>query len=131
MDPKAVRPRPFERKQFDLDLQAGEDWEDFFENIVASGKVECKRDRKVRLTGNIYIEYRCFGKPSGLSVTEAEWWAIGIENESGDIETAILASVPWLKEKCREYLKTSRDVGGGDDGASQGILLKMDDFREL
>jgi len=124
-----MRPKIFERDKFDLDLRSGEEWEGFFQGIVESGKIECKRDRKTHETGNVFIEFYCRGKKSGLSVTEAEWWAIGIENKNGDIETAILASVPWLKNKCRSLWKTNR-VRGGDDNAAQGILLKLDDFRK-
>jgi hypothetical protein len=116
------------RQGFDLDLKGGEAWEDFFSNIVASGKVECKRDKKAHQTGNVFIEYECRGRCSGLSVTEATWWAIGIEGSNGDIETAILVSVPWLKDKCRTYLGTTRDVVGGDDKATRGVLLCLADF---
>ena len=117
-------------KFYDLDLPEGKEWEGFFKSIVGSGKVENKRDKLAHKTGNVFIEYECRGKPSGLATTEASWWAIGIDNENGDIETAILASVQWLKAKCREHLGTSwRNVSGGDNGLSKGILLKMDDFR--
>lgn len=125
-----MRPKIFERDKFDLDLRSGEEWEGFFQGIVESGKIECKRERLAHKTGNIFIEYRCRGKPSGLSVTGAKWWAIGIENMNGDIETAILAGVLWLKAKCRTFIGTNRDVSGGDDNAAQGILLKLDDFRK-
>lgn len=124
-----VHPSVSERAKFDLDLEGGEEWEEHFQCIIASGKVECKRDKLTRKTGNVFIEYRCRGKPGGISVTKAEWWSIGIENENGDIETAILVSVPWLKDKCRKLLGTDKDVRGGDDNASKGILLKLDDFR--
>ena len=122
-------PQIFERSKFDIDLEGGEEWEGFFKNLIGSGKVECKRDKTAHKTGDIFIEYKCRGKPSGLSITEAGWWAIAIDNPKGDFETAILASVPWLKDKCRSLLETGRDVNGGDDNATCGILLRMDDFR--
>lgn len=127
-----MHPKISDRAKFDLDLRNGEAWEGFFQGIVKSGKIECKRDRLAHKTGNVFIEYRCRGKDSGLSMTEAEWWAIGIENKHGDIETAILASVPWLKAKCRQVAKKypRRNINGGDDNAAQGVLLKLDDFRE-
>jgi len=126
----AEKPTPIERSKFDIDLSAGEAWEQAFLGLIANAKIECKRERKARTTGNVFVEYHCRGHPSGLSVTEATWWAIGIEGPTGDIETAILASVPWLKDVCRPLLGTARDVAGGDDGLARGILLKMRDFAQ-
>lgn len=116
-------------KFYDIDLPGGQEWESFFKNIVTSGEIECKRDKKAHETGNVFIEYQCRGKPSGLSITKANWWAIGIDNKNGNVETAILASVPWLKHICRKYYKTSRDVVGGDNNLSRGILLRFSDFQ--
>ena len=109
-------------------MPAGESWEKQFLALMA-GKVECKRDRMAHRTGNVFIEYQFQGKPSGLAITEAPWWAIGIDGPSGDVETAILASVEWLRAKCRPLYKSARDISGGDGGATRGILLRMDDFR--
>lgn len=115
-------------KFFDVDLPAGENWEQQF-LVLMAGKIECKRDRAAHKTGNIFIEYQFNGKPSGLAITEASWWAIGIDGKTGDVETAILVSVAWLKAKCRSFIGTKRDVRGGDRTKARGILLRMDDFR--
>lgn len=116
-------------KFYDVDLPGGQEWEGFFKSIVGTGKVENKRDKLTHNTGNVFIEYECRGKKSGLSTTSAEWWAIGIENESGDIESALLLSVPYLRDLCKKLWDERPHVRGGDNGLSRGILLKMDDFR--
>jgi hypothetical protein len=126
----AARPSTIDRAKFDLDLSAGESWEDAFLGLIGNSKVECKLDRKAKETGNVFIEYEYRGRPSGLAVTEAEWWAIGIEGTKGDVETAILASVPWLKERCRELFRTPRNKPGGDDGLARGIIVRLSDFVE-
>lgn len=121
----AKRPTPDQRKKFDLDLRAGEDWEHSFLGLLVNGKVECKRDRMTRKTGNLFIEYRCHNEASGIATTDAAWWVIGIEGPTGDVETAVLASVEWLKETCGRLYKAGRIVRGGDDNASDGVLLPI------
>jgi len=110
--------------KFDQDLYAGHSWERHFLNLL-NGKVECKLDRLARTTSNLFIEYECRGHPSGLAVTEAGWWAIGIVGPDGDVETAVLVSVPWLKAVCGRLYRAGRIVSGGDDGASRGVLLPI------
>lgn len=117
-------------KFYDHDLPGGQEWEGFFASVVASGKVENKLDKLARKTGRVFIEYECRGAPSGLATTDADWWAIGIESSNGDVETAILASVPWLKDTCRKYLDTKLDKRGGDNNLSKGICLPIDEFRK-
>jgi hypothetical protein len=70
------------KSSFDLDFSYGRKGELLVEELLTDGKkVEVKRDRKWHLTGNVYIETECFftknnaWAPSGLSVTEAEYWA--------------------------------------------------------
>lgn len=123
MDSK--RPTPDQRKKFDLDLRAGEDWEHSFLGLLVNSKVECKCDRLTRQTGNLFVEYRCRGERSGLATTEAAWWVIGIEGPTGEVETAVLASVPWLKAVCGVLYRAGRIVRGGDDNASEGVLLPI------
>lgn len=70
------------KSSFDLDFSYGRKGEQLVEELLTDGKkVEVKRDRKWHLTGNVYIEIECFftknneWAPSGLAVTEAEYWA--------------------------------------------------------
>lgn len=72
---------------FDLDLKFGQDGENLVKELLTDGHtVEVKRDRKWKDTGNLYIETECYftGKQawasSGLSTTEAKYWAFVIEN---------------------------------------------------
>ena len=70
------------KSSFDLDFSFGREGEELVEQLLTKGKrVEVKRDRKWQDTGNVYIETACFftkkneWAPSGLAVTEAEYWA--------------------------------------------------------
>jgi multimeric flavodoxin WrbA len=77
------------KSSFDLDFSYGRKGEQLVEELLTEGKrIEVKRDRKWHLTGNVYIEVECFftknneWAPSGLAVTEAEYWAFVLKRQS-------------------------------------------------
>jgi len=115
-------------KFYDKDLPNGLEFELLFGDAWSACKLEFKRDKKAYRSGNVFIEYKSRGQPSGLATTQADLWIIGLDNGAGKVETGVLASVRWLKTKCRPYLGTGRDVLGGDNQLSQGILLPLDEF---
>ena len=63
-------------KGFDLDLKFGKLGEDFVRDMQAGNtKIEVKTERDIwKTTGNIAIEIRYKGNPSGLSTTESSVW---------------------------------------------------------
>tara|TARA_R110000824_G_scaffold69214_2_gene178338 strand:+ start:18550 stop:18960 length:411 start_codon:yes stop_codon:yes gene_type:complete len=118
--------------KFDIDLDFGESYEYALGQILNMGKIEIKteRDKWVK-TGNIAIELKNQGNPSGLSVTEAEWWA-QILSFKGDIKSVILISVKELKKKVKHSVKhgNGRIVMGGDDNASEIALIPIKEIHE-
>lgn len=82
---------------FDLDFEYGQVGESLVFDLLAGKRtVEVKRDRRWVETGNIYIETDCYftkyqaWKPSGLSVTEAGYWAFVLEDSVVIIPTNVL-----------------------------------------
>ena len=74
------------KSSFDLDFSFGREGEKLVEELLTGGRtVEVKRDRKWHQTGNVYIEVECWyvasqsWQPSGLSVTQADYWAFVLE----------------------------------------------------
>ncbi len=108
---------------FKYDLQLGQLGEKHLGNILDNEKVEVKTDYQASDTGNLFIEYLSRGKESGIITTEATWFAFIVSNEK-----IILVSTNKLKKLCRPYLNTKRDVKGGDDNTSKGILLPIKDL---
>lgn len=106
---------------FKYDLQVGQVAERQLGELLGK-RIEVKRDLKAHITGNIFIEYESRGKKSGIATTEAEYYAIAIK------ERYILILTHELKEMCRKYLGTNRDVLGGDNNTSKGILLPVRDL---
>ena len=70
-----MKPSTKDRKKFDLDLQYGQVREQMVADMLQNKKIEIKSERDVwQRTGNIAIEYECYGKPSGINATESDYW---------------------------------------------------------
>lgn len=117
--------------KFDIDLKFGEEFEYSLAKILSVGKVEVKTERnKWKKTGNIAIELMSRGKLSGLTVTEAEWWA-HILTYRGKIESVILIPVNKLKKLVKRLVDEgkARIVMGGDDDTSELVLVSLRDIH--
>ena len=115
-------------KGFDIDLEFGKMGEKFVSEVLeGNSKVEVKTERDIwKKTGNIAIELRCKGKPSGVSTTESTVW-IHLLAYKGAIEGGFLLKVDELKDKIKKLHKEGdlKIVMGGDDNLSQMALLPI------
>jgi hypothetical protein len=110
---------------FTHDLNFGEKAEDWINEIFNDGKlVEVKSDRLAHKTGNVYIEYECRNKPSGIATTTAHYWIYRIQQNN----IAIIIPTERLKEICRVYYKEGRIMLGGDNNLSKGFLIPLIDL---
>lgn len=117
--------------KFDIDLKFGEEAEYSLANILSMGKVEVKTERDIwKRTGNIVIELKSRGKYSGLSVTEAEWWA-HILSYKGKKESIILIPVEELKKRVKKLVKSGKATltVGGDDDTSEIVLVPIKEIH--
>lgn len=105
------------------DLEFGKKGERLVHKILHDKKIEVKTDREALKTGNVFIEYALYGRPSGLSSSEADYWCFVLSNTQ-----MILIEAKKLKKICRKYLGKRRDIRGGDNKASSGILLPIEDL---
>jgi hypothetical protein len=104
---------------FKYDLLVGQVSEDRLAEILKYCKVEVKSDKIAQRTGNVFVEYSDRNKPSGISISESDYYCFEINGTYHLIETSI------LKEKCRKYFNTRNDVKGGDNNLAKGILLPI------
>ena len=115
-------------KGFDLDLKFGKLGEDFVKDIQdGNNKIEVKTERDIwKTTGNIAIEMRYKGSPSGISTTESNLW-VHLLSYKGVIEGGFMFNVDLLKEKIKKLHKSGnlKMVMGGDDNMSQMALLPI------
>jgi len=121
--------------KFDKDLQfgqAGENWLVWLGSQEA--KVEIKTERDIwQETGNLVFEFRCRGKPSGISVTQADWW-VHLLSKDNQIVAGYIWSVPTLKNFLRTAYKTPTQLGckvvnGGDDNLAEIIVVPINQLH--
>ena len=115
-------------KGFDLDLEYGKMGEEFVQKVMEGNtKIEVKTERDIwKTTGNIAIEIRCNGRPSGISTTEADTW-VHLLAYNGIIEGGFLLKVRMIKDEIKKRHKsgTLNIKMGGDNNASQMVLLPI------
>lgn len=104
---------------FKYDLKIGQVKEVELGELLNSKTIEVKHDLIATKTQNVFIEYECRDSPSGISTTKADYYCFCINNTFHLIETVA------LKEKCRKHINTNRDIRGGDNNTSKGILLPI------
>jgi len=108
---------------FTHDLSYGETGEDWVHDILSNGgKVEVKTDRMTHKTGNVFIEYACRHKPSGIATTTANYWYFKFDK----MGVALVFEVDKLKDICRKfYFDKEYMRDGGDNNLSKGFLVPV------
>ena len=119
-----LAPSKENRKKFDIDLEYGKVREKQVADMLQDKKIEVKSERDVwQKTGNIAIEYECYGKPSGINATESDYWfhnlCIG-----EDTFATIVFDTKSLR-RIIDNLDYKRSVSGGDNNASRMYLLNL------
>ena len=114
--------------KFDLDFRHGVAGEGMLFDLIKNGKVEVKRDRESYRTGNVAVEITYRGEPSGIAVTEAEWWAFVLDNEIGTPHAIVIVPLWHLKYLAKRCAREGKLVMGGDDKASKMILIPKADL---
>jgi hypothetical protein len=112
--------------KFDIQLGSARSDEDQLAHRLQHAAIELKTERfQWEKTGNICIEYRWNGKPSGIATTEADFWMH--ELARGEETLAYLMfPVPRLKEMCRKAHEAGNYRRGvGDKGLSDVIWLRL------
>ena len=121
---KNLEPKIEDRKKFDIDLEYGKVREQQVADMLQDKKIEVKSERDVwQKTGNIAIEYECYGKPSGINATESDYWFHNLC--IGDETFATLVLDTASLKRIISNLDKKRSVSGGDNNASRMYLLNL------
>ena len=120
----SLHPTVNNRKKFDIDLSYGKVREKRVVDMLQDKKIEVKSERDMwARTGNIAIEYESYGKPSGISATESDYWFHNLCIGDNTFATLVF-DVPSLK-RIIDNLYEKRTVSGGDNGASKMYLVSL------
>ena len=107
---------------FDVDLLDAQTREGILAAILGEKghRVEVKSDKLCQRTGNLFIEFSQHGRPSGIAISEAEWWAFEYENDCW-----LIVPAERLKQVAREAYRQGRRTKGGDYDNYEGVLLPI------
>lgn len=113
---------------FDIDLDFGKVYEEKIRELFeGDGSIEVKTERDIWAdTGNVAIEIKSRGKPSGISTTEAKWWIHNFTIE-GDMKFSMIFKVDKLR-KAIKYMyanELASIVKGGDNNTSELVLAPI------
>ena len=102
-------------------------FKDAKDNIIT---VEVKEDFTCARTNNVGLEYSCRGKPSGISISKADYYFYRCHRPNNEV-VDLLIKTSTLKEMVDGCLYF-RTVNGGDkDSNSLNYLFKFDILRTL
>ena len=119
-----MKPIKDDRKKYDLDIQYGEIREDKIRDMLENKKIEVKSERgRWMETGNICIEYECWGKPSGIRATESDYWFHNLC--VGDKEFCTIVFDTNMLRLIVNELDSFKTVAGGDHNASRMYLVSL------
>lgn len=110
--------------RWDINLKEGQIAETELKKLLNSDAIEVKRDFGVSTTGNVAVEFMCGGKPSGISVTQADWWAFSLSGDYFNDEVIVLIKKPRLER----LLVRTRIVRGGDNKKAEMYLIRVEEL---
>ena len=113
--------------KFDIDLSKALIREKELSNILQNSKMEVKCDSIWKESGNLAIEFRCRNKLSGISVSEADYYAF-ILDDKGESKRIIIIPTNELKKLARKFYSYGSIVFGGDDRAAEMVLIPLTEF---
>lgn len=92
--------------------------------IFSNKKIEVKTDFLAQETGNIALEYESRGKPSGISTTEADFYAYCLPRANCK-DIIIFLEINELKRIAREYWSKGNIKKMGDENTSVSVLIPL------
>ena len=115
-------------KKFDKDLKYGQERENRIVSILDKDKtkLEVKTERDWwQKSGNMCIEVECYGKPSGIMATEADYWVHILADGDKDFVRMIF-DTSTIKKLTKKNMKNIRS--GGDGNKSRFVLVPLSEL---
>ena len=86
---------------------------------------EVKEDFTHKRTGNVGVEYKCRGKPSGISISKADYYVFKLHNRGGSTSVYAIKTIK-LKRLIQER-QFCKIINGGDAGSNSINYIFEDD----
>ena len=115
---------------FEYDLEFGHEGEGIIADMFENKKIEVKRDNWVGRTGNIAIEYKSRGRPSGIATTQADYWIIMFSKEYED-KFMFIIETQRLKEVTKKYFNKGSIKKMGDSNTSSAVLIPIKEINNF
>ena len=112
------------RPNFDFDLKFGQEKENELLQIFKGEAVECKTDKLCQRTGNVFVEFEDAGKPSGISITKANFYAFCLFKPERNRQIWVLIPTQILKKLMKKYPIKN----GGDNWEARGHIIPKEDL---
>lgn len=115
-------------KRFDILLSRAHEDEDALVNLLlAKGdKLELKTEYKYwKKSGCICIEIESYGKPSGVTSTEASHWVHSLKDEKTGRTFYMIIEVEQLRELIKPYVERGETIRAGDNWASVCVIVPL------
>ena len=123
-------------KEYDFDLQMEEAHkaEGKLRRLLTDlvGKVELKTERNMwHDTGNIVIEYKSYGKPSGIAATKADYWVHELRSRDDETLVYLMFPTPILRKVCNELMEEGKWRVGGENKKMEMVLVKLEELFSM
>ena len=117
--------------KFDIQLGNAHKAEDRFAHRLQRGTFELKTESYIwPRSGNIFIEANKVGDiPTGINVTEAEFWTHELVTENGETIAYIVMPTHLMKDVAKNHGKLV--TGAGDGGRVNGYVLPLEKLVKI
>ncbi len=123
---------PDKKYDFIVQLNDAQTAENKLQSDLAGKTVELKTERNLwHDTGNIVIEYKSYGKPSGIAATQADYWAHELRTKDDKPLAYIMIPLGVLRKLSNQLVleKGSARIGG-ENKQQEMLLLKLSELFE-
>ena len=118
-----VRDESTNTKDYDIVMYSPKADKNLYMEVKTDNYVDNEND-----TGNIAIEIRYRGKPSGISTTKADWWIYYMPEIS--FNNLWMMECDKLKRSIKENIKDLKVVKGGDNNWSELVLIPRKKYAQ-
>ena len=118
-----VRDESTNTKDYDIVMYSPKADKNLYMEVKTDNYVDNEND-----TGNIAIEIRYRGKPSGISTTKADWWIYYMPEIS--FNNLWMMECDKLKRFIKENIQDLKVVKGGDNNWSELVLIPRKKYAQ-